>query len=121
MKDIKADMKHLQQLQVVIDVQRAAAIQMLAVLDKKTHNKLRTSLSLLLTKATYEDKMRYAKSSLPNLERGSVGSRLSKIYYPTDDGTMEETKQWVTGEKSSRIFLGQLMTSYLRNQSKENL
>ena len=39
MKDIKADMKHLQQLQVDIDVQRAEAIQMLTVLDKKHHKR----------------------------------------------------------------------------------
>ena len=35
MKDIKADMKHLQQIQVDIDVQRADAIQRLVALDKK--------------------------------------------------------------------------------------
>ena len=35
MQVYKADLKHLQRIQVDIDIQRAEAIQMLAVLDQK--------------------------------------------------------------------------------------
>ena len=38
--------------------------------------------------------MRYAKSSLFNLERGTVGSRLSIVYYPTGDGGNETMDKW---------------------------
>ena len=78
MQDTEAGLKHLQRIQVDIDIQRAEAIQMLAVLDKKTHDKLK-SLKLLLERADCDDQMKCVKASLVNIERGGVKDRLSKI------------------------------------------
>ena len=94
MQGIKSDLKHLQKIQVDIDVQRAEAIQMIAVLDKTTHEKLKKSLMLLLKHADYNDQMKYAKASLLNIERGTVKDRLSKIYYPSGDGGFENIPGW---------------------------
>ena len=94
MQDIKSDLKHLQKIQVDIEVQRAEAIQMIAVLHKKTHEKLKKSLMLLLKHADYNDQMKYAKASLLNIERGTVRDRLSKIYYPSGDGRFENIPGW---------------------------
>ena len=94
MQDIKSDLKHLHKIQVDIEVQRAEAIRMIAVLDKKTHEKLKKSLMLLLKHADYNDQMKYAKASLLNIERGTVKDRLSKIYYPSGDGGFENIPGW---------------------------
>ena len=92
MQDIKDGFKHLQRIQVDIDIQRAEAIQMLAVLEK-THDKLK-SLKLLLERADYDDQLKYVKASVMNIERGGVKDRLSKIYYPTGDGGFEDIPEW---------------------------
>lgn len=94
MQNIKADLKHLQRLQVEIDIQRAEAIQMISALDKKTHEKLKKSLKQLIEKADYEQQMKYAKSSILNVGRGSVGNRLKRTYFPTGDGGFSEDAAW---------------------------
>ena len=66
-------------------------------------DKLKKSLKLLLEHADYNDKMKYVKVSIINIERCSVKDRLSKVYYPTGDGGFEDIPGWMENTLSSLV------------------
>ena len=80
--EIENLIKQFQIMRVEVDIQRAEAIQLIQAVDGTQYGKLEKSLHALLTHANHWDWKDYEKYSIFNLERGSVKSRLSTIYYP---------------------------------------